>query len=160
MFSFGRITRCRLRWDLHGARSPRAVLRGFRRRRCIRQVKEATAVFGPKAWYIPDRRMNGMKPVFFVSPRVSCFIFCRQSLILSSRFCFFPPLTCRLAGFSSHHGADFYGIPRNEGALTLVKEKWTVPACYPFGQTEVVPLRAGEEVFWQLNGEGKRPQVA
>lgn len=67
---------------------------------------------------------------------------------------------CRLAGFSSHHGADFYGIPRNEGSLTLVKEKWTVPACYTFGQTEVVPLRAGEEVFWQLVGEGRRPQVA
>lgn len=75
-------------------------------------------------------------------------------------FVFFPHFTFRLAGFSSHHGADFYGIPRNEGALTLVKEKWTVPAWYPFGQTEVVPLRAGEEVSWQLDGEGKRPQVA
>lgn len=66
----------------------------------------------------------------------------------------------RFAGFSSHHGADFYGIPRNEGGLTLVKEKWTVPASYAFGQTEVVPLRAGEDVFWQMVGEGKRPQVA
>lgn len=42
----------------------------------------------------------------------------------------------------------------------LVKEKWTVPDCYAFGQTEVVPLRAGEEVSWQLVGEGRRPQVA
>lgn len=66
----------------------------------------------------------------------------------------------RLAGFSSQHGADFYGIPRNEGTLTLKKEKWTVPDSYAFGQTVVVPLRAGEEVCWQLVGEGKRPQVA
>lgn len=67
---------------------------------------------------------------------------------------------CRFAGFSSHHGADFYGIPRNEGGLTLVKEKWTVPASYAFGQTEVVPLRAGEDVLWQMVGEGKRPKAA
>ncbi|CAM9095178.1 unnamed protein product [Ectocarpus fasciculatus] len=66
----------------------------------------------------------------------------------------------RFAGFSSHHGADFYGIPRNDGALTLVKEKWTVPESYKFGQTEVVPLRAGEDICWQMVGEGKRPKAA
>ena len=93
---------------------------------------------------------------------LNCKSYCRRSLIIPcwTRFCFLLVVNFRLAGFSSHHGADFYGIPRNEGALTLIKEKWTVPACYAFGQTEVVPLRAGEEVSWQLDGEGKRPQVA
>lgn len=66
----------------------------------------------------------------------------------------------RFAGFSSHHGADFYGIPRNDGSLTLAKEKWTVPESYKFGQTEVVPLRAGEDICWQMVGEGKRPKAA
>ncbi|CAN0074444.1 unnamed protein product [Discosporangium mesarthrocarpum] len=56
----------------------------------------------------------------------------------------------RFAAFCSHNGADFYGIPRNEGTVTLLKKQWKVPASYAFGQTEVVPLRAGETVSWQM----------
>jgi dihydroorotase len=33
----------------------------------------------------------------------------------------------KLEGFASHHGADFYGLPRNKGGITLVREEWTVP---------------------------------
>ena len=33
----------------------------------------------------------------------------------------------KLEGFSSFHGADFYGLPRNTGKVTLVKESWQVP---------------------------------
>ena len=55
-----------------------------------------------------------------------------------------------LEGFASHHGADFYGRARNEGEVTLVREEWTVPTTYAFGDHEVVPLRAGESVRWRV----------
>jgi dihydroorotase len=56
----------------------------------------------------------------------------------------------RLEAFASFHGADFYGLPRNTGTVTLVKENWSVPAELPFGGETLVPLRAGEEVAWRL----------
>ncbi len=56
----------------------------------------------------------------------------------------------RLEAFASAHGADFYGLPRNSGTITLVPEPWQVPARYPFGAEELVPLRAGERVAWRL----------
>lgn len=56
----------------------------------------------------------------------------------------------RLEGFASHFGADFYGLPRNGDKVTLVRMPWTVPAEYPFGEHRVVPLRAGETVFWRV----------
>jgi dihydroorotase len=56
----------------------------------------------------------------------------------------------RLEGFASHHGADFYGRARNEGEIVLVREEWTVPTTYAFGDDEVVPLRAGETIRWQV----------
>ena len=56
----------------------------------------------------------------------------------------------QLEAFASFHGADFYGLPRNNGTITLVPEPWEVPARYPFGAEELVPLRAGERVGWRL----------
>jgi dihydroorotase len=56
----------------------------------------------------------------------------------------------RLEGFASHHGADFYGLPRNGGEISLRRESWTVPQSYPFGPSRVVPLRAGDLVRWRL----------
>jgi dihydroorotase len=56
----------------------------------------------------------------------------------------------KLESFASTHGADFYGLPRNEGTLTLLAEPWEVPARYPFGTEELVPLRAGERIAWRL----------
>jgi dihydroorotase len=57
----------------------------------------------------------------------------------------------RLEGFASHFGADFYGLPRNTGRVTLVKESWTVPATLPYIDGDVlVPLRANEAVAWRL----------
>ena len=58
-----------------------------------------------------------------------------------------------LEGFASHHGADFYGRPRNGGVVTLVREEWTAPATYAFGDAEVVPLRAGGTIRWRVAGE-------
>ncbi len=55
----------------------------------------------------------------------------------------------RLEGFASFWGADFYGLPRNKGTLTLEKRAWTVPEAYPFGQAQLKPLRAGETLAWK-----------
>jgi dihydroorotase len=56
----------------------------------------------------------------------------------------------RLEDFASRFGAAFYGLPQNEGTVTLVRESWTVPETLPFGDGTLVPLRAGEEIPWKL----------
>lgn len=56
----------------------------------------------------------------------------------------------RLEGFAAHHGADFYGLPRNRDTVTLERRSWPVPESYPFGDDRLVPLRAGELVPWRL----------
>jgi dihydroorotase len=55
----------------------------------------------------------------------------------------------KLEGFASFHGADFYGLPRNTGRLTLKKEGWVLPEKVPFGETELKPLRGGETLAWR-----------
>jgi len=56
----------------------------------------------------------------------------------------------KLEGFASHYGADFYGLPRNTGTITLIKEDWDVPASLHFGNEELIPLRAGGSIHWRL----------
>ncbi|CUA83592.1 MULTISPECIES: dihydroorotase [Gulbenkiania] len=56
----------------------------------------------------------------------------------------------RLEAFASFHGPDFYGLPRNSETVTLVRESWPVPASLPYGDTVLVPLRAGETLRWKL----------
>jgi dihydroorotase len=56
----------------------------------------------------------------------------------------------KLEGFASFHGADFYGLPRNNDTVTLVKRPWSPPASYAFGEGRVVPMRAGEEIAWSM----------
>ncbi|MGA2023357.1 MAG: dihydroorotase [Steroidobacteraceae bacterium] len=59
-------------------------------------------------------------------------------------------ILARLQGFAAEFGADFYRLPRNREQITLVKESWTVPPSYPFGDTELVPLGAGQSLSWRL----------
>jgi dihydroorotase len=59
----------------------------------------------------------------------------------------------RLEAFASERGADFYGVPRNPGRITLRREAWTVPEHYPFGGDQIVPLRAGAQMAWKLVSE-------
>ncbi|QTP59157.1 dihydroorotase [Billgrantia antri] len=57
----------------------------------------------------------------------------------------------RLEGFASHFGPDFYGLPRNTDAITLVREEWTLPASLPYADGQrIVPLKAGETLSWRL----------
>ena len=56
----------------------------------------------------------------------------------------------RLEAFASERGADFYGVPRNAGHITLERGEWAVPASYAFGADEVVPLRGGGTIGWRL----------
>ena len=56
----------------------------------------------------------------------------------------------RLEGFASLHGADFYGLPRNENRVTLDRQPWTVPDTYPMGSGHVVPSQAGQQIDWRL----------
>jgi len=56
----------------------------------------------------------------------------------------------RLEAFASHHGPDFYGLPRNETRITLRREPWTLPETVPFGGAQLKPLRGGETLNWRL----------
>lgn len=57
----------------------------------------------------------------------------------------------KLEGFASHYGADFYGLPRNSGQITLVKQDWQVPEqiILPDGRP-IVPFFAGQTLHWQV----------
>jgi dihydroorotase len=56
----------------------------------------------------------------------------------------------KLENFASVNGAEFYGLPRNEDRITLVRKPWSVPDSYPLGDQVVVPMRAGGQIDWQL----------
>lgn len=55
-----------------------------------------------------------------------------------------------LEAFVSKNGAAFYGLPLNTERVRLVRTEWSVPDELPFGDTIVVPFRAGATVKWQL----------
>jgi dihydroorotase len=56
----------------------------------------------------------------------------------------------KLEGFASFYGADFYGLPRNTGRMTLRRESWTLPDALPFGEASLKPLGAGEVLQWRV----------
>ncbi len=56
----------------------------------------------------------------------------------------------KLEGFASFYGADFYGLPRNEKSITLIKKSWRMPEYLNFGTDKIIPYRAGELIQWQV----------
>lgn len=56
----------------------------------------------------------------------------------------------KLEAFASLNGPAFYGLPVNQGTITLVQESWSVPAEFTCGSNTLVPLRAGEQIHWKL----------
>ncbi len=63
----------------------------------------------------------------------------------------------RLEAFASFHGADFYGLPRNQDSIVLERAPWTVPVSLPFGTGVIVPMWAGERLDWKLRAPGSQP---
>ncbi|TFL08233.1 dihydroorotase [Pusillimonas caeni] len=59
-----------------------------------------------------------------------------------------------LEAFASLNGPAFYGLPVNEGTLTLHRRTMTIPDELPMGNATVVPLAAGEELGWQVEAQG------
>lgn len=61
----------------------------------------------------------------------------------------------KFEAFASHHGPDFYGLPRNEGTITLERKPWTVPDVMPLPEgDDIVPFYAGKTVNWKLKENG------
>ncbi|WP_332741894.1 dihydroorotase [Hydrogenophaga sp.] len=56
----------------------------------------------------------------------------------------------KLEAFASFNGPAFYGLPRNRGTVTLVRESWTTPESFRFGEADLKPLRGGEALPWRL----------
>jgi len=56
----------------------------------------------------------------------------------------------KLEAFASFNGADFYGLPRNQGTITLKRQSWTPPESFAFGAASLKPLRSGEALPWRM----------
>jgi dihydroorotase len=61
----------------------------------------------------------------------------------------------KLEGFASEFGPRFYGLPLNEGSITLVREPQSVPERLELagGSGEpvaLVPFHAGETLPWRI----------
>jgi dihydroorotase len=56
----------------------------------------------------------------------------------------------KLEAFASINGPTFYQLPVNTDTITLEKKSWTVPATMRFGEDVVVPIRADEDIQWQV----------
>ena len=56
----------------------------------------------------------------------------------------------RLEGFASEHGPRFYGLPLNQGTVTLERAAVEVPAVLAHGEIRLVPFHAGETLSWKL----------
>ncbi len=56
----------------------------------------------------------------------------------------------KLEAFASLNGPAFYQLPVNKDKITLVKSAWQVPATLEFGSDVVVPVRANDEILWQV----------
>ncbi|HWI78600.1 MAG TPA: dihydroorotase [Ramlibacter sp.] len=56
----------------------------------------------------------------------------------------------KLEGFASFHGPAFYGLPPNQGTVTLRRESWTPPESFAFGEARLKPLGGGEPLAWRM----------
>jgi dihydroorotase len=56
----------------------------------------------------------------------------------------------RLEAFASENGPLFYGLPLNEGTVTLERAPVEVPSSIPVAGSALVPFHAGETLSWRL----------
>lgn len=60
----------------------------------------------------------------------------------------------RFEAFASLNGPRFYGLPVNDGTVTLEKVPVDVPDTVDGGDAEIVPFHAGERLNWRLASAG------
>ncbi|MBW8753065.1 MAG: dihydroorotase [Sphingomonadales bacterium] len=58
----------------------------------------------------------------------------------------------RFEAFASENGPRFYGMPLNQGTITLERREVTVPDVVDANGTPVVPFHAGTSLPWRLAG--------
>jgi dihydroorotase len=56
-----------------------------------------------------------------------------------------------LEAFASENGPRFYGLPPNDGTITLERADVRVPERIEAGDMELIPFHAGETLRWKLN---------
>jgi len=56
----------------------------------------------------------------------------------------------RLEAFASLNGADFYGLPRNEDSIQLIRTDWTIPDRVSIDDDSLVPFLSGQQLEWQI----------
>lgn len=56
----------------------------------------------------------------------------------------------KFEAFASENGPRFYGLPLNEGTVTLARTGVTVPAEIAAGGTTLLPFHAGETLAWRI----------
>jgi dihydroorotase len=56
----------------------------------------------------------------------------------------------KLEEFASFNGPDFYQLPRNTDTITLKRQSWQIPSTLAYGDAQLKPLCAGEELHWQF----------
>lgn len=57
----------------------------------------------------------------------------------------------RLNSFMSQFGANFYGLPINQGEIELVKKPQAIPVVLNFNFGQIVPIGAGAVLQWSVN---------
>ena len=58
----------------------------------------------------------------------------------------------RFEAFASEHGARFYGLPLNEGCVTLTRAPSLVPERIQSNTTTIIPYHAGTTLAWRFEG--------
>lgn len=58
----------------------------------------------------------------------------------------------RFEAFASENGPRFYGLPLNEGTITLARGETVVPDTVDANGTTIVPFHAGETLGWVYRG--------
>jgi dihydroorotase len=57
----------------------------------------------------------------------------------------------RLEGFASEFGPRFYGLPLNEGTVTLTRQETAVPEKLDVMDTQIVPFHSGAKLPWTFS---------
>ncbi|TQV80538.1 dihydroorotase [Denitrobaculum tricleocarpae] len=66
----------------------------------------------------------------------------------------------RLEAFASEFGPRFYGLPLNEGSVTLRREAQDLPELMGDGNVSVVPFHAGETLAWRFTGRSSQAKAS